>query len=788
MDGPTIKIDLKVKGNHRTLGLVVEDDELIDQVTLFHCQRGTPAAKIKKWRSTLRNAKIIDIDGEIIKSKNDVINIIADARKKSKQNIKITFCTTEPIPINPSTGIPSLYHDQLQHITDILQTLHTPSDITIEPNGQIFLASEPITFDDLTDAQDPQNNLFPNNHVFQAIVRHIKDTNASSKSIKKKNKLTRRYLKTLTDWNKWQKAETTQLDLYNKQNMFQTPVPRPKNANILNLLWAYKIKDDGTFKARCVCNGNPRRKGTVTLDHTYAACLEQPGARIFWALAAVEGLIVIGADASNAFAEAPAPKAPLFVEIDEQYREWWQQQGKQPIPRGHVLPVNHALQGHPESPRLWSKLIDGIIRNHVGLKPTTHEPCLYSGEIEGEKVYLLRQVDDFAVASSNIATSNKVIEKISIKLSVPMHNLGILKRFNGVDMHQGQDYIKLSNETYINKVLSNYKWLEKEHKPNKFPLPMKDDSAYMARLDTEKGPDVNSDKKKFIVLEEHMGFKYRRVFGELLFCMVTCRPDISFPVIKLAKYSNAPAEIHYTALKHVLRYLRATIDHGIHYWRHNTSHQKHLPQLPLPTLYHIANEELNQLQHELLGFMDADWAQDVASRKSITGITMMFGGATIYYKTRYQSTVAQSSTESEFMSACDAGKISLYLRSILDELQISQEKATILYEDNKGALLMANAQMPTRRTRHMEIKYFSLQDWIEEDLLLLHAIESSKNIADMFTKQLGRNLFHKHNDTVMGRRYPTYYKGNLRNVIPVDNSDFRLSKNQRFQEPGEGVL
>ena len=61
MDGPTIKIDLKVKGNHRTLGLVVEDDELIDQVTLFHCQRGTPAAKIKKWRSTLRNAKIIDM-------------------------------------------------------------------------------------------------------------------------------------------------------------------------------------------------------------------------------------------------------------------------------------------------------------------------------------------------------------------------------------------------------------------------------------------------------------------------------------------------------------------------------------------------------------------------------------------------------------------------------------------------------------------------------------------------------------------------------------------------------
>ena len=790
MNGPTIKIDLKVKGNHRTLGLIVDDDALIDQVTLFHCQRGTPAARIKKWRSTLRHAKIIDINGQVIRSKDDIIDIISEARTKKQQSVQITFRTTEPIPINPSSGIPSLYHDQLQHITDILETLHTPSDITIQPNGKILLATENSseTFDSFTDIQDSPYQLFPPHHIFQAIVRHVKAANDSSKSIKKKKKLTRRYLKTLTDWNKWQQAEITQLDLYNKQNMFQTPVPRPKGANILNLLWAYKIKDDGTFKARCVCNGNPRRKGTVTLDHTYAACLEQPGARIFWALAAVEGLIVVGADASNAFAEAPAPKAPLFVEVDDQYREWWMKQGNKPIPRGHVLPVNHALQGHPESPRLWSKLIDSIIRKHVGLQPTTHEPCLYSGDIDGERVYLLRQVDDFAVASTNTSTSNKVIAKISEKLSVPMHNLGILKRFNGVDIHQGQDYIKLSNETYINKVLSNYKWLEKDSKPNKFPVPMKDDSAYMARLDTEKGPDPSENKEKYIALEEQMGFKYRRALGELLFCMVTCRPDISFSVIKLAKYANAPAEIHYTAIKHVLRYLRATINHGIHYWRQSTLHEDLLPKLPLPSLFHIENEQLHQLPRELLGFMDADWAQDQASRKSITGITMMFGGATVYYKTRYQATVAQSSTESEFMSACDAGKISLYLRSILDELHINQENATLLYEDNKGALLMANAQMPTRRTRHMEIKYFSLQDWIEEDLILLHTVESSKNIADTFTKQLGRNLFHKHNDTVMGRRFPTYYKGNLRNDIPVNNSDFSLSKNPRFQEPGEGVL
>ena len=100
-------------------------------------------------------------------------------------------------------------------------------------------------------------------------------------------------------------------------------------------------------------NGAPTQKGSVTLAQTYAAALEQPGARIFWATAANESMYVIGSDATNAFAEAPPPVASLYVLIDEPYRQWWtQHKGRSPIPKGMVLPINHAIQGHPESPRL----------------------------------------------------------------------------------------------------------------------------------------------------------------------------------------------------------------------------------------------------------------------------------------------------------------------------------------------------------------------------------------------------------------------------------------------------
>ena len=51
-----------------------------------------------------------------------------------------------------------------------------------------------------------------------------------------------------------------------------------------------------------------------------------------------------------------------------------------------------------------------------------------------------------------------------------------------------------------------------------------------------------------------------------------------------------------------------------------------------------------------------------------------------------------TSTEAEFTAACDAGKAILYVRSILDEIGIPQDKATALYIDNNGALMMGNAQ------------------------------------------------------------------------------------------------
>jgi hypothetical protein len=98
----------------------------------------------------------------------------------------------------------------------------------------------------------------------------------------------------------------------------------------------------------------------------------------------------------------------------------------------------------------------------------------------------------------------------------------------------------------------------------------------------------------------------------------------------------------------------------------------------------------------------------------------------------------------------------LFVRSVLWDLNIPQEAATLLYEDNNACTAMGNEQKPTQCTRHMDIKYFSLCKWVERDLVILDRIDTSINMADHMTKALQPILFHRHADFLLGHVPPMY--------------------------------
>jgi len=289
------------------------------------------------------------------------------------------------------------------------------------------------------------------------------------------------------------------------------------------MLWTYFLKLCGTRKIRMVCKGNPRQKGTVTLGHTYANALDAASKGLFWWIVAEEGLIAIEADVTNAFTEAPPPKAPLYLYIDDSFREWWTEHlGNPPIPQAcNVVRVHKAIQGHPESPRLWEKHIDKILKE-LGLQLTTHEPCLFSVTLQEHRILFQRQVDDFAVAAKMRETAIILIQSINDKMRINVKHLGIIERFNGVDVHQMQDCVKITCEEYLYNMLK-----EKQ------------------------------------ILKAKIGFKYRQVIKELIYPMMKCRPIISYHATKLSQYMENPAEEHYAAVRLLCEYLaHMEVSHG----------------------------------------------------------------------------------------------------------------------------------------------------------------------------------------------------------------------------------
>jgi len=83
--------------------------------------------------------------------------------------------------------------------------------------------------------------------------------------------------------------------------------------------------------------------------------------RLFFALAARENYRVYGGDAQDAYAHSPPPETPSFVSIDDACGDWYEHRFKKKLDHSLVLPVLHALQGHPKSGKLWEKHISAIL-------------------------------------------------------------------------------------------------------------------------------------------------------------------------------------------------------------------------------------------------------------------------------------------------------------------------------------------------------------------------------------------------------------------------------------------
>jgi hypothetical protein len=107
---------------------------------------------------------------------------------------------------------------------------------------------------------------------------------------------------------------------------------------------------------------------------------------------------------------------------------------------------------------------------------------------------------------------------------------------------------------------------------------------------------------------------------------------------------------------------------------------------------------------------------DIQQQHTISGMVFFLGGAVIAWKT---PTVSLSTSEYEFLSASDSGRLALFIHAVMHKLHHSQVAATNIYEDNSACIKLADSSSPTQEIRHIAIYDFTLQDWTEHDLVAL---------------------------------------------------------------------
>jgi hypothetical protein len=145
-----LDITIPLKGDHPTLGLKLTQCEYRQRPRLTDMALSTPASRIPKWRSQLRNAYLVEFNHHPIYTIEDAIQQICTAREQKIIQAQCKFAVDNSYGVHPHTGVPQLYFDQLNTIAKHIQEIQNETKSTTTINQ---LTSEPSS----TPSDAPEN-------------------------------------------------------------------------------------------------------------------------------------------------------------------------------------------------------------------------------------------------------------------------------------------------------------------------------------------------------------------------------------------------------------------------------------------------------------------------------------------------------------------------------------------------------------------------------------------------------------------------------------------------------
>ncbi|GJZ28824.1 retrovirus-related pol polyprotein from transposon TNT 1-94 [Tanacetum coccineum] len=159
-----------------------------------------------------------------------------------------------------------------------------------------------------------------------------------------------------------------------------------------------------------------------------------------------------------------------------------------------------------------------------------------------------------------------------------------------------------------------------------------------------------------------------------LMYLTASRPDLTFAVCMCARYQAKPTEKHLHAVKRIFKYLRGTINRGL-------------------------------------------WLVSWSSKR--------------------QKSAAISSTEAEYIALSGCCAQVLWMRSQLTDYGLGFNKIP-MYCDNKSAIALCCNNVQHSRSKHIDIRFHFIKEQVENGVVELYFVNTEYQLADIFTKVLGR--------------------------------------------------
>lgn len=488
---------------------------------------------------------------------------------------------------------------------------------------------------------------------------------------------------------KWRDAMNKEYSSLVENNTWDL-VNAPNNQNIIGCKWVFTTKrnadgDIEKYKARLVAQGC-FQKENVDYFETYAPVVRHPTIRLILALAVQNKYFINHIDIAAAY---------LNGDLEE---EVYMRQPEEFVDPNHphkVCKLKKSLYGLKQAGRDWNKKINEIL-NVIGFVKCRTDSCVYVLR-NGQHISIIGlYVDDLIIAYSTKELFSNIMQGLS--RHVEAVDRGPIRFYLGMEIERegSRGSISVHQKRYVEDLLTH--WGMEKCKPANTPLAS---GVVLEKCSKSNCAAIQNVKE------------YQSLMGGLNYLAIISRPDLAHVVSKMSQFSAHPHIEHFTAAKHILRYIRSSSK---------------------VSLIFNGNKDF-------FCYTDADWGSDTSDRRSYSGHVVFFGGGPVAWESKKQHVIALSTMEAEYIAMCQGTKEVIFIRSLIAEIGFSafSKEATPIFCDNQGANFFAKNETTQKRSKHIDIRYHFLKEKYSKNIISISYIPSNDNIADIFTKCLNKN-------------------------------------------------